>query len=314
MKDHFADRMTEAVKQKGTSAVVGLDPVLEQMPVALIGKHNLSQPGELKAILAVLGEFCEKVMEIVAPIVPAVKLNIGFFERYFWPGVELYYQLIARAAQLGLLTIGDVKRGDIGSTAAAYASGHMERPQYTDMKNIVTPDSITINGFSGADGIVPFAQAAAKNGKGIFVWVRASNPSAGELQDMVDSTGQRFFERLAGQTAAIAGQPEYIGECGLSDVGMVVGGTAAAQSKQLRQQYPQTIFLVPGYGAQGATAQDCLQFVRPDGSGVLINASRSIIGAHHNPRYRKQCNDVWEKCVEQACLDMKADLKQAYQA
>ncbi|MCP4707069.1 MAG: orotidine-5'-phosphate decarboxylase, partial [Planctomycetes bacterium] len=253
-------------------------------------------------------EFCTRGLRIVSPLVPAVKINGAFFERYYWEGIEQYYSLIQEADELGLEVIGDVKRGDIGSTADAYAEAHLRNPEYIDMEGIVAPDAITVNGFAGLDGIKPFAKVASEEGKGVFVWVRASNPSAGVLQDFTDVNGRKFFEVLAEQVATLACEPHRIGECGLSNVGMVVGGTAAEQAKALREQYPHIIFLVPGFGAQGAEAADCLQFAKDDGSGVLVSASRSIIYAFDEPRYIEKFGDNWEKCVEQACLDMKADL------
>ena len=152
------------------------------------------------------------------------------------------------------------------------------------------------------------ADTANEEGKGVFVWVRASNPSAAVLQDFADADGKKFFEILAEQVATLACEPQRLGNCGLSNVGMVVGGTAAEQAKILRQQYPHILFLVPGFGAQGAGASDCLQLAKGDGSGVLVSASRSIIYAFDDPRYAEQFGDNWEKCIEQACLDMKASL------
>ncbi|MBN1437100.1 MAG: orotidine-5'-phosphate decarboxylase [Sedimentisphaerales bacterium] len=310
MADHFADRLMQGVKDKGTCAIVGIDPVYSSLPKQIIERSDLNDGQDLEAAIDAIFEFSTKVLRIVAPLVPAVKFNIAFFERYYWEGVESYFSLLQEADELGLETIGDVKRGDIGSTAAAYAEGHLKNPEFVDMESIVAPDAITVNGFAGLDGILPFADLANEQGKGIFVWVRASNPSSASLQDMVNADGKKYFEVLAEQVAGVACEPKRVGTCGLSNVGMVVGGTAAEQAKQLRQQYPQAIFLVPGYGAQGAGAADCMQFAKDDGTGVLVSASRSIIYAYNNDKYKEQFGDNWEKCIEQACLDMKAELNQ----
>ena len=308
MADNFADRITKAAQDKGTVAVVGIDPVYSKLPKKIREHKDLNDEMDVEAAVDAVFEFCTRVMRVVSPLVPAVKINSAFFERYYWEGIEQYYSLIQEADELGLEVIGDVKRGDIGTTAEAYAEAHLRNPEYIDMEGIVAPDAITVNGFAGLDGIKPFAKVASEEGKGVFVWVRASNPSASVLQDFADVNGRKFFEVLAEQVATLACEPHRIGECGLSNVGMVVGGTAAEQAKALREQYPHIIFLVPGFGAQGAGASECLQFAKDDGSGVLVSASRSIIYAFDEPRYIEKFGDNWEKCVEQACLDMKADL------
>jgi len=306
--DHFADRLSQAVKDKGAPVCVGIDPVYSRLPREITEHKDLNDEMDIEAAIDAIFDFSVKVLRVVAPHVPAVKFNSAFFERYLWEGVESYYSLIQEANELDLEVIGDVKRGDIGNTAQAYAEAHLKIPEFIDMDDIVAPDAITVNGFAGIDGIKPFADMAAEQGKGLFVWVRASNPSAGILQDFADESGRKFFEVLAEQVATLAVEPQYMGSCGLSNIGMVVGGTAAEQAKSLREQYPHIIFLVPGYGAQGAEAADCLQFNRTDNSGCLINASRSIIYAYEKPEYIEKFGDNWEKCIEQACLDMKADL------
>ena len=311
MSNHFADRLTAAIKDKGTCLCVGLDPVYSRLPTQLIERKDLNDEMDLPAALDAVFEFCIKVLRVVSPLIPAVKFNSAFFEKYYWEGVENYYSLVQEADELGLEVIGDVKRGDIGSTAESYAAAHLKNPYFVDMDDIVSPDAITINGFAGLDGIKPFADVAVQEGKGIFVWVRASNPSAAILQDFADAQGKRFFELLAEQVATLASEPQHIGKTGLSNIGMVVGGTAAEQARQLREQYPHIVFLVPGYGTQGASAADCLQFCKEDGSGALISASRSIIYAYSQPQYAEQFGDNWEKCIEQACLDMKAQLAAA---
>ncbi len=311
VSSNFADRLTQAIKTKGTPAIVGIDPTYNKLPKKIIERKDLNDETDVAAAVDALFEFSQKVMRIVAPLVPAVKLNIAFFEKYLWEGVETFYGLLQEADSLGLEVIADVKRGDIGSTAQAYAQAHLQNPEFVDMEGFVTGDAITVNGFAGTDGIEPFAAAADAQGKGIFVWVRASNPSAALLQDFANADGKTFFELLAEQVATLACQPQHMGTCGLSNIGMVVGGTAAAQAKQLRDQYPHINFLVPGYGAQGATAADCLNFLKDDGTGAIISASRSIIYAYENPKYIQQFGTNWEKCIEQACIDMKQDLAQA---
>jgi orotidine-5'-phosphate decarboxylase len=258
-------------------------------------------------------DFCTQTMRIVAPMVPAVKINIAFFEKYLWEGVETYYALISEADALGLEIIGDVKRGDVGHTAELYAAAHLENPELVGLEDTLTPDAITINGFAGVEAIEPFVRVADQQGKGVFVWVRSSNPTAAPIQDFAGADGQMMYEKLAEIVAQIANKPERIGKGGYSNVGMVVGGTSPEVTTALRQKYDKVWFLVPGYGSQGASAADCVRFCKPGGTGALINASRSIIYAYEKPKYKEQFGDDWKRCIEQAVIDAKVDLANAMQ-
>jgi orotidine-5'-phosphate decarboxylase len=313
MASHFADRLCQAVNNKKTALTVGLDPVYSHLPAAIRKKKNMDDENDAAAAVDAIFEFCTKVLRIVAPLVPAVKLNIAFFERYLWEGIECYYSLVSEANELGLEIIGDVKRGDIGHTAESYAKAHLQNPELAGLEDMLAPDAITINGFAGSEGILPFADIAGQQGKGVFVWVRASNPSAAVIQDFADSNGTKMYEKLAEVVAEIANQPQRIGASGYSNVGMVIGGTSGQQTTALRKKYGKIIFLVPGFGSQGATAADCLRFCKPDGSGALINASRSIICAYENEKYSQQFGNKWEKCIEQAVIDAKIELARAAQ-
>ena len=182
---------------------------------------------------------------------------------------------------------------------------------FVDMEGTIVPDAITVNGFSGTDGILPFADIANEQGKGVFVWVRASNSSAAAIQDFEDASGVKMYEKLAEAVGEIANQDERIGDCGYSNIGMVVGGTSPEATTALRQKYPKCWFLVPGFGSQGATAADCLRFCNEDGLGALVNASRSIIYAFDRPEYKEPFGDNWEKCIEQATIDAKLQLANA---
>jgi orotidine-5'-phosphate decarboxylase len=221
--------------------------------------------------------------------------------------------LISEADDLGMEIIGDVKRGDVGHTAEVYAAAHLENPELAGLEDTLAPDAITINAYTGADGIEPFANMASKQGKGLFVLVRTSNPSAAAIQDFADANGQRMYEKLAEVVAQSANKAERIGNTGYSNIGMVVGGTAPDVTTALRQKYDKVLFLVPGYGSQGASAADCVRFCKHDGTGALINASRSIIYAFEKPKYKDQFGDDWKRCVEQAVIDAKVDLANAMQ-
>ena len=313
MASHFADRLYEAVRTKKTSLIVGLDPVYSRLPAAIRGHREMNDEFDADAAVDAIFDFCTQVMRIVAPMVPAVKINIAYFEKYLWEGMETYYNLITEADDLGLEIIGDVKRGDIGHTAELYASAHLENPEMAGLEDTLAPDAITIHSYTGSDGIEPFAEMADKQGKGVFVLVRTSNPSAGAVQDFADADGMRMYEKVAEVVGEIAGKDERIGESGYSNIGMVVGGTAPDVTTALRHKYDKVWFLVPGYGSQGASGADCVRFCKPDGSGALINASRSIIYAYEKPQYREQFGDDWKRCIEQAVIDAKVDLANAMQ-
>jgi len=313
MPNHFADRLCEAVRSKKTSLVVGLDPVYSRLPAAIKNHRDMNDEFDAAAAVDAIFDFCTQTMRIIAPMVPAVKINIAFFEKYLWEGIETYYSLITEADDLGLEIIGDVKRSDIGHTADLYAAAHLQNSELVGLEDTLVPDAITINGFAGLDGIEPFADMAEKQGKGVFVWVRSSNPSAAVIQDFADADGQMMYEKIAEIVAQIANKAERIGENGYSNVGMIVGGTAPNITTALRRKYDTIWFLVPGYGSQGASAADCIRFCKPDGTGALINASRSIIYAYEKPEYKGQFGDDWKRCIEQAVIDAKIDLANAMQ-
>ena len=291
--------------------MVGLDPVYARLPESIRNHREMNDEFDVAAAIDAILDFCTRTLRIVAPLVPAVKLNIAYFEKYLWEGVEAYYSIVSEADDLGLEVIGDVKRGDIGHTARLYASAHLENPEFTGLEDVIAPDAITINGFAGSEGIIPFADVANEQGKGIFVWIRASNVTAAAIQDFADAEGKKMYEKLADVTGEIAQQNKRIGSSGYSNVGMVVGGTAPEETSLLRKRFIKVWFLVPGFGSQGATAVDCMRFCNDDGLGALVNASRSIIYAYEKPQYKEQYADNWEKCIEQAAIDAKIELAQA---
>ncbi|MHC4124231.1 MAG: orotidine-5'-phosphate decarboxylase [Planctomycetota bacterium] len=314
MPSHFADRLCEAVTSKKTPLIVGLDPVYNRLPHAIKDHREMNDEFDAAAAVDAIFDYCTQTLRIIAPLVPAVKINIAFFEKYLWEGIESYYSLLTEAEDLGLEIIGDVKRGDISHTAEIYAQAHLQNSELVGLEDTITPDAITINGFAGTDGIEPFAEVAQQQGKGVFVWVRGSNPSSAAIQDFADADGLKFYENLAQIVNEAAEKPERIGTKGYSNIGMVVGGTAPEVTTELRRQYDKIWFLVPGYGSQGASAEDCIKFCKPDGTGALINASRSVIYAYEKPQYIEQFGDNWKKCIEQAVTDAKVDLAKGMQS
>lgn len=303
--------MCQAVRTKGTILTVGLDPVYAKLPRQIREHGRMNDENDVGSAVDAIFDFCTRVLRIVGPMVPAVKINIAYFEKYLWEGLEAYSALISEADDLGVEVIGDVKRGDIGHTAENYALAHLQNPEYTGLEDILMPDAITVNGFAGAEGIVPFADIANEQGKGIFVWVRASNPSAAAIQDFADANGVTLYEKLAEIVGEISNEKKRLGSTGYSNVGMVVGGTSPEKTSKLRSQYPHSWFLVPGLGSQGAAPEDCVRFVNPDGRGALVNASRSIIYAYERPEYAERFGDNWEKAIEQAVISTKIQLAKA---
>ncbi|MFQ6048145.1 MAG: orotidine-5'-phosphate decarboxylase [Phycisphaerae bacterium] len=312
MAGNFADRLLAAIRAKQTAAVVGIDPVYSRLPAQISQHRQLNDESDAEAALDAVLEFCRQVVRVVAPLVPAVKFNAAYFERYYQEGIEGYYELVQEAAERDLIVIGDVKRGDVAHSSELYARAHLADPDFVNMDDLVAPDAVTVNAFAGLDAVQPFIDIAREEQKGLFVWVRSSNPSAAVLQDFSNAQGHSFCQHLAQQVARWAGQEGLIGQSGYSCVGAVVAaGKDREMTMKLRAMLPQSILLVPGYGAQGGSAEDVAPCFKSDGTGAVVSASRSIIYAYQDPRYAEQFKDRWDKCVEQACKDFIADLARA---
>jgi orotidine-5'-phosphate decarboxylase len=302
MAEFFSDRLLEACDRCGAPICVGIDPVLENLPAAVRERVPAEASGATEAAVDAIYDFSLTVLKTVARHVPVVKFQSAFFEKYLWEGVQAYYQLVLKAKELGLLVIGDVKRGDISSTAAAYAAGHLEEDE------VALPHAVTVNPMLGLDTIAPFVAAARNQSKGLFVLVRTSNPGSSELQDARLADGRTWSEMLADGLNPIAADPGLIGGSGFSAIGAVVGATQVHTIASLRKRLPHSIFLLPGYGAQGGSAAPT-RAAFTDGRGGLISASRSILYAHAEARYANAFGNDWARCVEQAVLDMKEDVR-----
>lgn len=307
MSDLFSDRLLDAIAAKGSPICVGIDPVYEMIPDAIAGPSNRRNANDATAAVDAIFAFTIDILKIVAPLVPVVKFQSAYFEKYLWEGVEAYYSLIQEAKELGLLVIGDVKRGDIGSTSSAYAAAHLADPPYDEHEDTHSPDAITISAFMGMDTIEPFVKTARDDGKGLFVLVRTSNPGSADLQDVKTEDGRTFSELLADHLRPIAAKEGLVGDQGYSSIGAVVGATQPHTMQSLRERLPQSIFLLPGYGTQGATA-DMTKAAFKDGKGAIVSASRSILYAHRDEKYASMSD--WKSCVRQATEDMKRDLLQ----
>jgi orotidine-5'-phosphate decarboxylase len=295
---HPADRLLAVSRATGSVACVGFDPRPALIPTA-IAQDSRARLGDTRhAVADAFARWGEALVPAIAGRCCAIKPQVACYEAYGAPGIAALERTIAAANAAGIPVIVDAKRGDIGSTAEHYAQAWIGAAQGFDGRPLpgVDADWITVNAYLGSDGVEPFSAT----GKGVFLLVRTSNPSAKELQErrLDDGLVYEAMGRLVHAWGAARR-----GTTGLSALGAVVGATAPAQAKALRALMPDTVFLVPGYGAQGGTAADALAGLRPDGTGAVVNASRSIIGA-----WTGKPGDWREACV--AALDaMNADLK-----
>ncbi|KAB7788356.1 orotidine-5'-phosphate decarboxylase [Bifidobacterium cebidarum] len=318
------DRLIEAINNVQNPSVVGLDPTEALVPPQVVAsfadevRDSVDSPEELPAAQLAVAyfEFNRTIIDAVADIVPAVKPQIAMYEALGPAGVDVYTMTCEYAAQQGLYVLGDVKRGDIGSTAAAYAHHLNGVSAASEDGTAFDPwheDAVTVNPYLGTDGITPFVQAATEADKDIFVLVRTSNPSSSELQMLDLADGKKVYEHVADLVEGWGA--ETIGEHGYSRVGAVVGATHPEEGRALRARMPHTFFLVPGYGAQGGTAQDVAGMFDADGSGALVNSSRGIIGAwKKSGKYSESMSadealDLVAESARQAALDMRDALR-----
>lgn len=265
----FADRLARALQACGNPCLLGLDPHPDLLPDEFSRARDAAQPRSLRA--RALGDFLVEVIALAKRAVPAVKVQSAFFELFGADGVQQWERVVCAAREAGLLVIGDVKRGDIDSTARAYASA------YLDPSIEAACDAITINPYLGGDSVEPFLEACGRWQRGLFVLVRTSNPGSGEFQN---HGSPRLCELVADAVSRWGNRPELIGECGFSSVGAVVGATHQRELAFFRERMPRTPLLLPGYGAQGATADDLGKaFATLPRPAALVNASRSILFA-----------------------------------
>lgn len=295
---HFADNLLDRIQAKGAPVCVGIDPVYHRLPQQF--RTPQAAAADPRTELDAVTAFASRVIEVVASHVPCVKIQSACFERYHGEGVERYHALVHEAQARGLLVIGDVKRGDIGPSAAHYAAAGLTDPPDTPENPAASPDAITISSYFGEDGLRPFLDAAAREGKGLFALVRTSNPGADAIQATRLEDGRTFAQRVAELVDGFGGAPRYLGQSGYSLLGAVVGATRPHEAAELRRLMPRQLFLVPGFGAQGGEARDVRACFHEDGTGGVVTSSRSIIYAWEHAETRD-----WAAAVEQAALTMK---------
>jgi len=301
------DKLIEKITALQAPIVVGLDPRLSQIP-AFIKDPIYDEKGKTPyAAAEAIFAFNRAMIDNVYDIVPAVKPQIAMYEQFGPAGLACYFETVAYAKSKDMIVIGDIKRGDIASTAEAYSDAHLGR---TDIDGEPTSraktDFITVNPYMGYDSIEPYLADCTKYNKGLFVLVKTSNPSSSQIQDMHAEDGRPIYAHV-GEMVGQWGY-ELIGKSGFSSIGAVVGATHPSQGKALREMLPHTFFLVPGYGTQGGKASDLTGMLNKDGLGIIVNNSRGITGAYQSEKYNASEKD-FAKAARVAVLDMKADLE-----
>ncbi|MEZ6067679.1 MAG: orotidine-5'-phosphate decarboxylase [Planctomycetaceae bacterium] len=299
MPSHYTDRLHAAIRDKATPALVGLDPRFDQLPTSIREKATESTSCLGECVAKAFEEFCLRVIDVVAPLVPAVKPQVAFFEECGPAGMQALWNVIRYARQQGLLVIADAKRGDIGSTALGYARAWLAGEDID-----AAPwgaDALTINPYLGIDTLQPFVDLAAQRGAGLYVLVRTSNPGSGDFQNR-ETRGETLYERVARAVEDLTTPTRGTG--GYGAVGAVVGATYPAELAKLRDLMPSTPLLVPGYGSQGGTSADVAAAFDAHGLGGLVNSSRGIIFAGERKEFRERFTpDQWEAAIEAATRD-----------
>ena len=278
------NKLISNIKKTNAPIVVGLDPMLNYIPEH-IQKKAFADLGEtLEGAAEAIWQYNKGIVDATYDLIPAVKPQIAMYEQFGIPGLVAYKKTVDYCKSKGLVVIGDIKRGDIGSTSAAYAVGHLGQVQVGSKKYAgFDEDFATVNPYLGSDGVKPFMDVCKEEKKGIFVLVKTSNPSSGEFQDQ-EINGRPLYE-LVGEKVAQWGD-ELMGD-GYSYVGAVVGATYPEMGKVLRKIMPKTFILVPGYGAQGGKGADLVHFFNEDGLGAIVNSSRGIIAAYKQEKYKE---------------------------
>lgn len=294
----FADRLCDAIRERRSVLMVGIDPRLDLLPPSVVQSAKREAASDDEAAYRAFVEFGRAVIEATAAYAVAVKPQLAYFERYGSAGIRAYEELVVAARRAGLLVVADAKRNDIGPTAEAYAEA------FLGASSRMAADAVTVNPYLGRDGVAPFVRIAQREGKGLFVLVKTSNPSSGEFQDL-QVGGRPVYEHVA---EAVNRWSEPAGEWGYGPVGAVVGATYPEQMRALRKTMPRSIFLVPGFGAQGGSAEDAAIAFDARGVGAVVNSSRQILYAY---RDEHQNGIDYRDAIEAAARTARDQLNEA---
>ena len=309
-------KLIDGIRRTGAPVVVGLDPNLSFIPQELVEEarqavknRDAVYEDDLEIAAEAVWHFNKDIIDAVADLVPAVKPQIAMYEQFGIPGLKAFWRTVRYAREKGLIVIGDVKRGDIGSTSASYAIAHLGRIEVAGSSSrVFDEDFATVNPYLGSDGVKPFIEVCNQNDRGIFVLVKTSNPSSGEFQDLKPEDGRPLYE-VVGEKVEEWGRLSMDGE--FSNVGAVVGATYPEQGRALRKIMPHAYILVPGYGAQGGKGSDLVHFFREDGLGAIVNSSRGIIAAYKKDAYSKFGPERFAEAARAAAEDMIEDIQGA---
>lgn len=318
------DKLIEKIQKTGAPIVVGLDPMMKFVPDH-IRKAAFEEKGEtLEGAAEAVWLFNKAIVDKTYDLIPAVKPQIAMYEQFGIPGLTVFQKTVDYCKEKGLVVIGDVKRGDIGSTSAAYAAAHLGKVQVgSNLCAGFDEDFVTVNPYLGSDGVQPFIDVCREEKKGIFILVKTSNPSSGEFQDKLVQTGvmagagggvtfsdRPLYEEVGEKVAEWSEQ--LMGRNGYSYIGAVVGATYPEQGRVLRRMMPRSFILVPGYGAQGGTGKDLIHFFDENRLGAIVNSSRGIIAAYQSEKYSKFGPVNFADASRQAVIDMITDIDQAF--
>lgn len=307
------DKLIDKIKKTEAPIVVGLDPTMKLVPDH-IKRQAFAEYGEtLEGAAQAVWMYNKAIVDAIYDLVPAVKPQIAMYEQFGVEGVTAFWKTVAYCKQKDLVVIGDIKRGDIGSTSEAYATGHLGQVQVGDtVCRGFDEDFATVNPYLGSDGVKPFLKVCREEKKGIFVLVKTSNPSSGEFQDRLvrcGDQGDRPLYEIVGEQVAAWGA-DCMGDS-YSYVGAVVGATYPEQGRVLRRIMPKAYILVPGYGAQGGKGADLVHFFNEDGLGAIVNSSRGIIAAYQQEQYARYGAENFADASRAAVIAMKEDIAQA---
>lgn len=306
----FINKLIEFIKEKNSPIVVGLDPRIELIPNVVKDKYFKKYGKTFKGAAEAILEFNKEIIDNVYDIIPAVKPQIAFYEQYGIEGLKVYNETCKYASVKGLLVIGDIKRGDIGSTSKAYSNAHIGKTEVEgESLEAFYSDSITVNPYLGDDCLKEFVGDIEQYEKGMFILVKTSNPTSSQLQDLVVE-GRKIYEKVAGIVNEWSSK--YIGKYNYSSIGAVVGATYPEEAKNLRNLMPSSYFLVPGYGAQGGTAEDVIHNFNEDGLGAIVNSSRGIIFAYK--KEKKWSEEDYGKAAREAAINMRDDINKTLES